>query len=134
MFNESWSIGDSLGQTWRKSVHLKTKQNKKNSAHTLNHYLFRHNITRLCQTSRIYRWQTKVILRYPDNSSAFRSEDLKMQANCRSRTSLSTPFNDRLPFAFRLTQRVAVCIVESFIGQVTPFITLIQLSFIQWSI
>ena len=56
---------------------------------------------------------------------------LKAQANYRSRTSLSSPFYDRLPFAFRPTLRVAVCIVELFIGQVTPFIALIQLSFIQ---
>ena len=40
-------------------------------------------------------------------------------------------FNDRLPFALRLTWRVAACILELFIGQVTPFIVLIQLSFIQ---
>ena len=32
---------------------------------------------------------------------------------------------------FRLTRRVAVCIVELFSGQVTSFISLIQLSFIQ---
>ena len=38
--------------------------------------------------------------------------------------------NDRLPLAIRLTKRVAVCIVELFIGQVTPFISIIQLSFI----
>ena len=43
----------------------------------------------------------------------------------------STPFNDRLPFAFRLTQCVAVRIVELSIGQVIPFIAQIQLSFIQ---
>ena len=42
--------------------------------------------------------------------------------------------DDRLPFAFRLTRRVAVCIVELFIGQVrTLFIALVQLSFIQRS-
>ena len=42
----------------------------------------------------------KVITRYPNDSLAFRSEDLKAQVNGRSRTSLSTPFNNRLPFAF----------------------------------
>ena len=56
--------------------------------------------------------QTKVIKRYPNNSSeAFRSEDLKGQMNGRSLISLSTPLNDRLRFALRLTRRVAVCIV-----------------------
>ena len=40
-------------------------------------------------------------------------------------------FNDRLPFTFRLTWCVAVCIVELFIGQVIPFMAQIQLSFIQ---
>ena len=38
------------------------------------------------------------------NSYAFRSEDLKVQANGRSCTGLSTPFNDRLSFAFWLYQ------------------------------
>ena len=42
-------------------------------------------------------------------------------------------FNDRLPFAFRLTKRVAVCILDLFIGQVIPFIAIIQLSLIHWS-
>ena len=56
-----------------------------------------------------------------------------MKANGESRIGLSTPFNDRLPFAFRLTRRVAVRIVELLIGLVTPFIALIQLFFFQWS-
>ena len=73
----------------------------------------------------------KVITRYPKHSLAFRSEDLKAQANGRSRTSQSTPFNHRLPSVFRLIRRVAVCIVELFIRQVTPFVALIHLSFIQ---
>ena len=54
----------------------------------------------------------------------------KNASEWQSRTSLSTPFNDPLPFAFLLTRRVAVCIVELFIGQVTPFIAPVQLSFI----
>ena len=58
-------------------------------------------------------------------------EDLKAQANGESRIGLSTPFNDRLPFAFRLTQRVAMRIVELLIGLVTPFIAPIQLFFFQ---
>ena len=46
----------------------------------------------------------KVIKRHFHNSYAFRSEDLKVQANGRSCTGLSTPFNDQLPFAFWLHQ------------------------------
>ena len=42
--------------------------------------------------------QRKVIIRYLNDSKVFGSEDLKAQGNGRSRTSLSTPFNDRLPF------------------------------------
>ena len=49
----------------------------------------------------------------------------------KSLTSLSTPFHDRLHFAFRLTRRVAACIVEFFSGHLTSFIALFQLSFIQ---
>ena len=37
------------------------------------------------------------------------------------------------PFTFRLTRCVAVRIVDLFIDYVTPSITQIQLSFIQWS-
>ena len=40
-------------------------------------------------------------------------------------------FNDRLPYAFRLTRRVAVCNKEFFSGEMTPLIVIIQLSFIQ---
>ena len=68
----------------------------------------------------------KVIKRHLHNSYAFRSEDLKVQANGRSCTGLSTPLNDCLLLS-GFTRRVAVCIVELFIGQVTPFVTLIQL-------
>ena len=48
---------------------------------------------------------------------------------CRSRTSLSTPCNGRLPFVFRVTRRVALRNVELFIGQLIPFTPLIQLFF-----
>ena len=64
----------------------------------------------------------KVITRYPKHSLAFRSEDLKAQVNGRSCTSLSTPFNNQLPFAFWLTKCVTMCIVDLFLGQVTPVI------------
>ena len=39
--------------------------------------------------------------------------------------------DQRLPFDFRLIRRVVVCIVELLIDQVTPFIALTHLSFIQ---
>ena len=71
--------------------------------------------------------QMKVITRYPKHSLAFRSEDLKAQVNGRSCTSLSTPFNNQLPFAFWLTKCVTMCIVDLFIGQVTPVIAVTML-------
>ena len=39
--------------------------------------------------------------------------------------------DQHLPFDFRLIRRVVVCIGELLIGQVTPFIALTHLSFIQ---
>ena len=122
------------------TVYLKAKK----IARTHENITFCNNLIRLCQTSRTYRQgnytlkltliitsQRKVIKRYLNNSYVFRSKDLKAQANDRSLTSLSILFHDRLHFAFRLTRHVAVCIVELFSGQVTSFVTLIQLSFIQ---
>ena len=39
--------------------------------------------------------------------------------------------DQHLPFDFRFIRRVVVCIGELLIGQVTPFIALTHLSFIQ---
>ena len=96
-----------------------------------------HNFIQLCQTSRTYRWgndtlkltviitsQRKIMNRYLYLSLTLSAEDFKALANGRSRSSLSTPCNGRLPFVFRLTRRVAQS--ELFIGQLIPFTSLIQ--------
>ena len=69
--------------------------------------------------------------RYLYHSLTVRAEDFEALAlaNGRSRSSLSTPCNGRLPFVFRLTRRVAHRNVEIFIGQLIPFTALIKLSF-----
>ena len=63
--------------------------------------------------------------RYLYLSLTLSAEDFKALANGRSRSSLSTPCNGRLPFVFRVTRRN----VELFIGQLIPFTALIKLSF-----
>ena len=99
-----------------------------------------HNLVQLCQTSKTFRWgndtlkltviitsQRKIMNRYLYLSLTLSAEDFKALANGRSRSSLSTPCNGRLPFVFRLTRRVAQS--ELFIGQLIPFTSLIQLFF-----
>ena len=66
--------------------------------------------------------------RYLYLSLTLSAEDFKALANGRSRSSLSTPCNGRLPFVFRVTRRVALRNVELFIGQLIPFAALIKLS------
>ena len=100
--------------------------------------LSRHNLVQLCQTSKTFRWgndtlkltliitsQRKIMNRYLYLSLTLSAEDFKALANGRSRSSLSTPCNGRLPFVFRVTRRN----VELFIGQLIPFTALIKLCF-----
>ena len=77
-----------------------------------------HNLVQLCQTSKTSRWgndtlkltlimtsQRKIMNRYLYLSLTLSAEDFKALANGRSRSSLSTPCNGRLPFVFRVTRR-----------------------------